>query len=238
MTKNEKLTIPAWFKKDLSEISHANAKQALVNYIVKSKLRDNLPKAAISTTHAILPELGKLETKWNKVTPDNFNTVYKAHHRLNAIVYNTLATNGIANLLIKYDENLGEVDDEEEVEIEQEEQDKDQEQQVIEKSNETQIQKDSQILKPSSLDIAQITEKKILDVRSPKVGIKRPAMELASEALGLTPNAKAQKILQMDSLEIEIHHLREALNFKITQWRTLRNVVRPTLDTPKLKNNE
>jgi len=111
--------VPIWFRKGLTDETLAKAKTALVNFVIKENLRDNLPKPCIEATRAILPEMSKLEARWSKIIKEeSFRTTYKAHKDFHAVITNNLAPSAMANLLKKHDEiNIpypGEEEEEEE----------------------------------------------------------------------------------------------------------------------------
>ena len=58
-------------------------------------------------------------------------------------------------------------------------------------------------------------------------------MEIAADALGFNDHAKVQKLNEMTDLYLEMDHLHQAYKVKLTQWKTLRDVIRPQLSTPK-----
>ena len=114
--------VPIWFKKALPEETLVKAKTALVNYVIKENLRDNLPKSGIEATRAILTEMSKLEPRWSKIIKeDSFRTTYKAHKEFHTVISNNLAPQAMANLLKKHDDlhipYPGDSDEEEEEEV-------------------------------------------------------------------------------------------------------------------------
>ena len=63
-----------------SSRSKKTFKRALAQYIIDNKLEHKLPQAKVGTYKDVIPQMAKLDKRWNFVTSDNFNTsLYKAH---------------------------------------------------------------------------------------------------------------------------------------------------------------
>ena len=110
---NTKKDPPKWFKQPLDEEAQLDAKKALVAYVIKKGIRDELPKACVKTTKSVLPFLQKFDHRWKSVGEDNFSTNYRAHQDLNQLYYRVLTSDQMQQLLQRYDEHMSipEVDD-------------------------------------------------------------------------------------------------------------------------------
>jgi hypothetical protein len=76
-------TFPKWFKIGLDDLQKSSVKKAVCHYIADDYDGDDYPLANMTTYMGVVKKLATLETKWKKVTKDNFKPKsYTSHQHL------------------------------------------------------------------------------------------------------------------------------------------------------------